>query len=1068
MSPSRRKAMRQESHLPGLDRVQRAILSHCLNYRFLVIAAAVAMMAYGIKTIPSNPLDVFPDFAPPQIQIQTESLGLSTSGVESLVTVPLEQELEGIPGLVDMRSTSVPQLSSILLIFAPGTNLLHSRQLVQERLKIVQPALPKWASPPVMLSPVAATARTMQIGMSSDTYSLAELSRLAYWKIKARLLEVDGVADVSIWNERQPTFQVQVDPRKMAAHGVTLDTVERTTADSLDSGALQFSNGAVVGAGGFIDTPDKRVQVAHVLSIQATQQLAAMPLEDQPETGPALRLGDIGSVREDYQPIIGDAVINGKPGLLLVVEKLPWGNTLTVTQGVEQALKEMEPGLPGIRFDATIFRPASYVNESINNLMTSLLIGFALVVVILVLFLFEWRAALISLVAIPLSLTASLIVLHQAGIGINTMVLAGLSIALGDVVDDSVIDVENILRRLRQARSEGNERPLATIVLDASVEIRNSMIFSTLIDVVAITPVFLLAGLTAAFFQPLALTYALAILASVGVALTVTPVLTLLLFRNAPVERHRPRAADWLRARYTSVLSRIVARPAAAFVTFGLVVVVGLAVGPQLGQSLFPTFKQRDLLILWDTMPGTSAEEVARTTTAVSKQLLAIPGVTSFAAHIGRSKQGEEVVGVNAGELWIHIEPNVDYDKTVAAVRKVTNRYPGIYHEAETYLNERIEEVLAGSKEPITVRVYGQDLNDIRSKAREVLDKVHHIPGVLDPQVDVSIDTPQIQVEVDLAKAATYELKPGDVRRQAAAIVAGLETGNVFKNNEVLGVVTWSVPSARNNPSAISSMLLDTPSGGKVRLGDVANVSQQADPYLVKRSENARYIDVTTGVQGRDLGSVVKDIQQGLKGVQFPKGMRYALLGEYAERQAAQTRLITTAILAAFAIFMMLQLVFGSWRLATLLFVTLPMSIVGGILGIWLSGGVISIGALVGLFTVFGLAQGNGILMINHCEHLEWEEGETFGPAMVIRGARERLAPILMTTLATGLALVPLLFYGDQPGREIEHPLAVVIIAGLVTSTLLTLFVVPSLYLRFGRPRQNGSPGEPASADTET
>jgi CzcA family heavy metal efflux pump len=1045
--------------LPGLDRVHRAILSWCLRYPFLVVAAAAGVMAYCLLTIPSSPVDVFPDFSPPQVQIQTESLGLSTSDVESLVTIPLERELSGIPGLVDMRSTSVPQLSSILLIFSPGTDLLHSRQLVQERLKVAQPTLPRWASPPVMLPPVAATARTMQIGMWSDTYSLTDLSRLAYWKIKARLLEVDGVADVSIWNQRLPTFQVQVDPSKMAAHAVTLGSVERTTADALDSGALQFSNGAVVGAGGFIDTLRQRVQVAHVLSIQTTQDLAAMPIEDQADAASTLRLGDVATVTEDSQPIIGDAVIDGKPGLLLVVEKLPWGNTLTVTRDVEAALKDMEPGLPGIHFDTTIFRPASYVTDSVDDLLVALLIGFALVTAVLVLFLFEWRSALIALVTIPLSTAAALAVLHLAGVGINTMVLAGLAIALGDNVDDSVIDVENILRRLRQTRSEGSTQPLTEIIRDASVEIRNSMMFSTLIDVVAISPVFLLVGITASFFQPLVLAYALTILASMLISLTVTPPLALLLLRSVPVERHRSRVADWLRDRYESTLSRIVARPIAAFVTFGLVVVLGLGVAPQLGESLFPTFKQRDLLILWDSIPGTSAEESARTTTRVSRQLLAIPGVTSFGAHIGRSQQGEEVVGVNATELWIHIDSAVDYNKTVAAVRKVTDAYPGVYHETETYLNERIEEVLAGSKEPITVRVYGNDLPQVRSKAREVLGRIEDIPGVLDPQMDVSVDTPQIQVEVDLQKTAKYGLTPGDVRRQAAAIVAGLETGNVFKDNQVYGVVTWSVPSARSDPSAISSMLLDTPSSGKVRLGDVATVALQSDPHLVKRSDNSRYVDVTTGVQGRDLGSVVKDIDQSLKAVSFPAGLRYAVLGEYAEREAAQSRLITTAILAVLAVFAMLQLVFGSWRLATLLFVTLPMSIVGGIFGIWLGGGVISIGALVGLFTVFGLAQGNGILLINHCERLEREEGETFGPAMVIRGARERLAPILMTTLATGLALVPLLFYGDQPGREIEHPLAVVIIAGLVTSTLLTLFVVPSLYLRFGRPKGEKSGG---------
>ena len=780
-------------------------------------------------------------------------------------------------------------------------------------------------------------------------------------------------------------------------------------------------------------------------------EAAAALAKSQSRAGPKVRLGDIGTVTEDYQPIIGSAVIDGKPGLLLVVEKLPWGNTLSVTRDVEKALKDMQPGLTGVKFDTTIFRPATYVDDSINSLLVSLLIGFALVTVILVLFLFEWRSALISLVTIPLSTGAALALLHLGGVPINTMVLAGLAIALGDNVDDSVIDVENILRRLRQAHVEGSDRSLTEIITDASVEVRNSMMFSTLIDVVAISPVFLLSGLTAAFFQPLVLAYALTILSSMLISLVVIPPLTLLLLRNVPVERHTSHVAEWLRTRYQATLGRIIAKPTRAFILFGLVIALGVGIAPRLGESLFPEFRQRDLIVLWGSIPGTSAEEAGRTATKVSRELLAIPGLTAVGAHIGRSKQGEEIVGVNFAELWIHIEPNVDYDKTIDAVRRVTDSYPGLYHETTTYLNERIEEVLAGSKEPITIRVYGTNLADIRAKTQEVLDKIQDIPGVLEPQADMSVDTPQIQIETDVNKAALYGLKPGDVRRQAAAIVAGLETGNIFKNNEVWGVVTWSVPSARNNPTAISNMLIDTPARGKVRLGNVAKVTMGLDPYEVKRSLNSRYIDVTTGVPGRDLGSVVKDIQTKMKDVSFTGGMRYDLLGEYVERQKAQARLITTALIAAIAIFLMLQLALGSWRLSTLLFATLPMAIVGGLIGIWMTGGVISIGSLVGLFTVFGLAQGNGILMINHCEHLMYEEGETFGPTMVIRAARERLAPILMTTLATALALVPLLLTGDQPGREIEHPLAVAIVAGLFTSTLLTLFVVPSLYLRFGR-----------------
>ena len=1041
-------------------------MSWSLRFRFLVVSAAIGMMILGITTVRNTPADVFPEFAPPQVQIQTESLGLSTSDVESLVTVPIELSMSGLPGLADLRSTSVPQLSAITLVFKPGTDLLHSRQLVQERLATVRPTLPKWASPPVMLPPVAATGRVVQIGMWSNTYSIPQLSELAYWTVKARLLRVDGVADVSIWNERQPTLQVQVDPAKMAAHQITLDNVERTTSDALDSGTLQFSNGAVVGAGGFLDSANQRMQVLHVLTTQTPAEFAQLPLEDQPVEGVQVRLGDIATVVQDYQPIIGDAVINGGPGLLLVVEKFPWGNTLKVTQDVEAALKELQPGMSDVHFDTTIFRPATFIDDSINNLTSALLIGFLLVVVIIVLFLFEWRVALIGLLSIPLSLTAALLVLHWTGATINTMILAGLIIALGAVVDDAIIDVENILRRLRQARSSDNSggsvdtRSTARIILAASLEVRSPIVYATLIIVAAAVPVFLLNGLTAAFFRPLALAYTLAILASMAVALTVTPALTLLFLRRASLRRLQSPFVRWLQSGYTAVLSRIVARPLAAYITFGMVVLLGILVVPQLGQSLFPAFKQRDLLIHWDAIPGTSDAEVVRTTTRLSKQLLAIPGVRNFGAHIGRAKQGEEIVGVNAAEIWISIDKSVDYDRTVEEVRTVVNSYPGLYRDVETYLNERIEEVLTGSKQAIAVRVYGQDLDEMRSKANQILGVISSVPGVIDQHVDLSVDTPQIQVEVDLAKAAKYGLKPGDVRRAAAAMIAGQEVGNTFQNNRVYGVVVWSVPTSRASPTSISDIMLDVPAGGKVRLGDIATVSLHSDPYLVTRSDGSRYIDVGANVQGRDLASVVDDINQRLKGVQFTEGSHYEMLGEYNERQSAQNTLFTTAIVAAIAIFLLLQLSFGSWRLATFVFLTLPMALVGGLIGVYLGGRIVTIGALVGFFTVFGIAARNGILLINHCQHLEREEGETFGPALVVRGAKERLSPILMTSLATGLALVPLVFNGDQPGHEIEYPLAVVILGGLVTSTLLTLLVVPSLYLRFGRPRTAPAPAQ--------
>ncbi|HKT06222.1 MAG TPA: efflux RND transporter permease subunit [Rugosimonospora sp.] len=1040
--------------------LMRRVVAGSLRFRFLVVAGALAMMVFGVGAVRQMPVDVFPEFAPTQVEVQTECLGLSTTDVESLVTVPLEQALSGVPGLDDFRSTSVPQLSDILLIFKDNTDVLEARQRVQERLSIVEHSLPTWASPPVMLPPVSATGRVLQIGIWSNSQSLIQLSQLTYWRIRPQLLRVPGVSNVAIWNERQPALQVQVDPARMAAKGVSLEDVQTTTSDALDTGVLKFSTGHSLSGGGFVDSSTgQRMDVEHVLSVSTPQSLAQVPIENNP----GVRLGDVATVVQDHTPLIGDAVINGGPGLLVVVEKLPWANTLTVTKGLEDVVRQMQPSMPDVHFDTTIFRPATYINDSIHNLTTALVLGFLLVVVILVLFLFEGRVALISLVTIPLSLMATLLILRAAHATINTMTLAGLIIALGAVVDDAIIDVENILRRLRQYRTAGSDKSTASIILEASLEVRSPIVYATLIIVAAAVPVFLLHGLTASFFRPLSVTYALAIVASMVVALTVTPALTLILLRKAPVERHSSPVVKVLQRGYSALLSRIVAKPRWAYAVFGLVVVLGLGLVPQLGQSLFPDLKQRDVLIHWDAIPGTSDAEMERITLDLDKKLEAIPGVRNFGSHIGRARQGEEVVGIDAAENWISIAPNVDYEATLNKIRALINSYPGLYRDVQTYLNERIEEVISGAKEAIAIRVYGQDLDVLRSKADQIRAAISGVRGTVDVHTDLSVNVPQVDVEVDLDKAAKYGLKPGDVRRAAATLVAGEEVGDVFTNGEVYGVDVWSTPQTRANSDSIGNLLIDTPSGQRIPIKAVASVTTRSTPDAVTRQRGSRYLDIDANVQGRDLASVVHDIQSRLSGVEFPEGYHFELLGEYQERQSAQRSLSLTAVLAGIAIFLLLNAAFGSWRLAGLLFLTLPMALVGGVLGIYLAGGNVTIGALVGFFTVFGIAARNGILLINHCQHLERHEGEEFGPALVIRGARERLSPILMTSLATGLALVPLVLLGNRPGHEIDYPLAVVILGGLVSSTLLTLFVLPSLYLRFGRRRVEAA-GPPVPA----
>src|SRR5881396_56004 len=836
----------------------RWIVGSSLKFRYLVVALAAALVFFGTAEIRNQQVDVFPEFAPTIVTIQTACLGLSASEVEELVSVPLEDALNGIPGVETIRSSSVPQLNNIELRFKRGTDLFKARQLVSERMQTVLPTLPTWAAPPFLMPPVSSTSRIMKIGLSSKSLGLMDLSMTAYWKIRARLLRVPGVANVAIWGERLKMLQVQADPERMRGNGVSLDEVMETTADAVDAGLLRYSEGNVIGTGGYLDTANQRLVIRHVPPVLTPAALAQVPLKEHP----ALHLSDVADVLEDHQPLVGDAVVNDQPGLLLVVDKFPWANTLETTHGLEQALDELRPALTGVQIDANIFRPATFIDMSIDNLTRALIIGSLLVVVILIAFLFEWRTALISLVAMPLSLMVALLVLHQMGATINVMVLAGLVIAVGVVVDDAIIDIENIWRRLRQQRTEGADKSTAAIILKSSLEVRSAIVHATLMDLVVLMPVFFLEGLTGSFFRPLALSFVLAVLASMLVALTVTPALALMLLSKAPLHGREPPLRRWLQAGYTSILRRIIRRPSAAYISVATVVLVGLIVAPQLGEELLPTFKERDFLTHWITAPGTSHLEESRITIEGTKDIRAIPGVRTVGAHIGQAFLAEEVVGINFGENWVSVDPNADYDPTVAAIEETVGSYPGLLHEVETYLKETTEEVLTGTSQPIVVRINGPDLPVLREKAAEVEEALSSIEGIDELHKDLQVDVPQVQVKVDLDKAQHYGVKPGDVRRAAGVLVSSEEVADIYQGGKTYEVQVWSTPKTRENLGSIEELLIDTPTGGHVRLGDIAEIRVVPTPNVVQRENQSRRIDVTAGVQGRDLGSVSRDVER--------------------------------------------------------------------------------------------------------------------------------------------------------------------------------------------------------------
>ena len=1025
--------------------MMRQIVEQSLRLRVLVIAAAAVVMVVGIGRMQHMPVDVLPEFAPPYVEIQTEALGLSANEVEDLVTLNVEELLAGVPWLQTMRSQSIPGYSSVIMIFEPGTDLMRARQMVQERLTGSY-ALPNASKPPQMIQPLSATSRVAMIGMSSKEVSLIDMSVLARWTIKPRLLGVPGVANVAVWGDRDRQLQVQIDPERLAARGVTQMQVIQTAGNAVWISPLTYLEASFPGTGGWIDGPNQRLEIRHVLPLSTPADLARVTVE-----GSRLRLGDVANVVEGHPPLIGDALLADGPGLLFVIEKLPGANTLDVARGIEAALAELQPGLPGVALDASIFRAASFIETGFGNLNKAMVIAAVLGALILGALLYDWRAAAISLVVIPLSLIAATALVGLMGGTLNTMVLAGLVIAVAVVVDDAVLGVDGMLNRRRKpaAGDGGTNR-----TVEAALESRGPMLYATLILLLAVVPVFLMEGVAGAFFRPLALSFALGLVVALVVAVTVTPALGWLLLRNRPLERRGSPLVDGLQQGYEAMLSRTVQAPRAALLGAVALVAIGLAVWPWLGQSLLPAFKERHLRIDWAGAPGTSHPAMARMMTLASREVRAIEGVAGAYVHVGRAVTGDQVVDVNAGQLWVTIDPSADYDATLAAVQQTIDGYPGLARTVQSYVTDRIREVLAGTSRSVVIRIFGKKRDVLTAKAEEVRAALADIEGLVEPHVEGYVEQPQVEVRVDLARAEPYGLKPGDVRRAAATMFSGLGVGSLFEEQKVYEVVVWGTPETRNSVSDIRNLLLDTPRGGHVRLGDVADVHIAATPTVIYHEALQNRIDVVADVRGRDLASVVDAVENRLESVAFPLEYYPAVLGEAAEREAAEDRMASFALAIAVGILLLLQAAFRSWRLALTFFLALPAALAGGVLGALLDGGTVSLGSLIGFIGVLAIAVRQGIMLVTHYQYLEDHGGEPFGPGLVARGTRERFAPILTTALTTAGAMLPLVVLGKVAGLEIVHPIAVVILGGTVTATVFSLYIVPALYATFGGRRE--------------
>lgn len=1038
-----------------------------LELRLLVIILAIVLIVVGIRSSRSVPLDVFPEFAPPLVEIQTEAPGISTEDVESLITVPIENAVNGVPFVQTVRSKSVLGLSSVRMIFEPGTDLLVARQLVQERLALVQTSLPMVSKPPVILPPLSSLSRCLKIGLWSDTQNQMQMTTLTKWTIRPRLMGIAGVANVAVWGEKDPQLQVVVDPIRLNNHGLTLDSLLQTVREA-----------TAVGSGGFVDTPNQRLALRHIPAVYSPEQLGEVPIRSLntmsgpkrnganivATNGSPLRIRDVAEVKFDYAPPIGDAIINNRPGLLLIVEKQPWANTLDVTRNVEKAMSDLKPAMGEVQYDTTIFRPATFIERSLENLSHSMLVGCVLVIVVLVLFLFDWRCALISATAIPLSLIAAMLVLYYRGGTINTMVLAGLVIALGEVVDDAIIDVENIMRRLRLNATQTQPRSAFAVVFDASMEVRSAVVYATIIVILAFLPVFFLTGLAGAFFKPLAASYILAISASLLVALTVTPAMSMFLLPISAIKRHRDGPlVVFFKHMYRTLLQTAIRFRWATFAIATIIFVFVAGTITQLGEQLMPKFRETDFLMHWVEKPGIGIQAMDRITMRASEELMAVDGVLNFGSHIGRATVADEVVGPNFTELWISIDDQKDYDKTVAQVQEIVDGYPGLYRDLLTYLTERIKEVLTGTSASIVVRVFGPDMEELRSTANLVAAQMKPIEGVTTLKVEPQVLVPQISVQLRPEAASQFNLTPGTLMRSVTTLVNGMQVGEIYKDQNIFGVIVRGDSSLHSDLHTLNELMLDIPEGGQVPLGEVADLSIVPAPNEIKREAASRRIDVTCNVDGRDLASVAIEIERAvLANVPFKVGYHPEFLGEYAEAKASRNRILLLTLASICAIAVILYIDFQSWKIVGIIICTLPLALLGGVIGVHASGGILSLGSLVGFVTVLGIAARNSIMLLSHYRHLVIAEGVSEHIELVMRGAEERLAPIMMTALTTGLALIPLVVTGEIPGQEIEYPLGLVILSGLVTATVVNLILLPVFCsLRFMRGILRPSPEHP-------
>ncbi|MBS0370261.1 MAG: efflux RND transporter permease subunit [Proteobacteria bacterium] len=1032
-----------------------ALIDSAVRLRGVMVALACLLLGYGVYALSQSRLDVFPEFTPPLVTVQTEAPGLSAEQVEQLVTQRVENVLGGAKGLASMRSQSIQGVSVITLTFSDATDIWRARQLVSEQLAALAGELPAGVRSPRMTALSSATTQVLGIGLTSGSRSQMELRSFAEWTLKPRLLGRPGVSDVGIYGGDVKQYQVQVIPEKLVRLGLSLQDVVA---------AAQRATG--VRGAGVLDTANQRIVLTTEAQATSAAQLGQVMLRTQ--NGSVVRLADVATVALGSEVPFSGANVQGRPGVILMVSNQYGADTVSVTRELDAALDSLRPVLAAqdIELHADLFRPANFIVAATNHLRAALLLGAGMVVLVLFLFLFNARTAFISATAIPLSLLAAIVILHHMGVALNTMTLGGLALALGEVVDDAIIDVENIYRRLRENRRLGYPLTALQVVVRASTEVRGAVIYATFTVAAVFLPVLSLTGVAGRLFAPLALAYLLAILSSLVVALTLTPALCYLLLAARDEDVEEPRLYVWLKAHYARLLMHVEAHGRTVVLALAGLAVMALATLPFLRMEFLPELREGHVIVHMRATPGTSLQEALRIGAQVSKALLEVPNIRSVAQRAGRTARGVDVLGPQYSEFEVDLVPGLDaeaQEATQARMREILGQFAGLTFTSETFLTERIQETLSGYTAPIILNIFGADLDVLDGLARQAQSILATVPGASGVTQQSPPMLPQLSVRLRQDQLARWGFAPLDVLEAIQTAYQGTDVAQVYEGNAVSNVTVVLAAAARRNPASVGDLPLRNAAGMTVPLRRLADIRETEGRYLILHSGGQRLQTVTAQVAGRTVEEVVAATRQRLStDLKLPRGYFFAFAGEaQAQAQARQDLLVDFGV-AAVAIGILVYLALRSTRSMLLVMTNLPFALVGGLVLAFATGGLLSLGSLVGFVTLFGITLRNAIMLISHYQYLVREEGHAWNLETALLGATERLAPILMTALVTGLGLLPLALQSGEPGNEVEGPMAIIILGGIVTSTLLNLLVLPTLALRFGRFEAGGTHGKAA------